>query len=315
MSVTLGAPRGMEAMDELARLPGVRRAEPFRVVDARIRAGTRHRRVAIEGVSSAATLRPPIDVEGRVREVRGAGLALAEGLAEVLGVELGEHVVVEVLEERRPVFTARVTALYSSFVGPGARMDASELARAMGEGPRVTGAHLLIDPARQRELDVALREAPLVVAASARSDTLRRFRETTTESMGFMAFFLVLFATVLVAGVVYNDARVTLAERGRELASMRVLGYRRGEVATIFLGETWLLAACGIPVGCVLGAGLAWVTLKGAESEMLRMPLTITTSTYAVTALVLIAAAVVSGLLCRRGLDRIDLVEVLKERS
>lgn len=315
MTVTLGAPRGTEALDELTRLPGVRRVELFRVVDARIRAGTRQRRVAVEGVSLDATLRPPIDIEGRVRAVPESGLALSEGLAEALGVRLGERVVIEVLEERRPVFTAEVTAVYSSFVGLGARMDALELARAMGEGPRVSGAHLLVDAAQQHELDEALREAPLVIAASARKDALRRFRETTAESMGFMAFFLVLFATVLVSGVVYNDARVTLAERGRELASMRVLGYRRGEVATIFLGETWLLAALGIPVGCALGAGLAWLTLRRAQSEMFRMPLSIDASTFAITALVLIAAAVVSGLLCRRGLDRIDLVEVLKERS
>jgi putative ABC transport system permease protein len=315
MTATLGTPRGAEAIDEFTRLPGVRRAEPFRVVDTRFRAGTRQRRVALEGVSPGATLRPPIDSEGRVRAVPASGLALSEGLAEALGVGVGEHVVVESLEERRPVFTAEVTAVYSSFVGLGARMDADELARALGEGPRVSGVHLLVDPAQRRELDEALREAPLVVGASARADTLRRFRETTAESMGFMAFFLVLFATVLVAGVVYNDARVTLAERGRELASMRVLGYRRGEVATIFLGETWLLAALGIPVGCGLGAGLAWFTLRRAQSEMFHMPLAIEASTYAITALVLIAAAVASGLLCRRGLDRIDLVEVLKERS
>ncbi len=315
MTVTLGAPRGPAAVAAFERLPGVRRAEPFRAVDVRVRHGARYRRVALEGVAPGATLRPPIDAEGAPRPVPARGLALSEGLADVLGVGLGDTVLVETLEGARPTFAAEVTGLYTALVGLGARMDARELARAIGEGPTYSGAHLLVDPAQRAALDEALRGAPLVIAAGAREDTLRRFRETTAESMGFMAFFLVLFAAVLVAGVVYNDARVTLAERGRELASMRVLGYRRGEVAAIFLGETWSLAAVGVPLGLVLGAGLAWVTLAGAATEMFRMTLHVAPSTYSITALVLAAAAVASGLVCRRGLDRLDLVEVLKERA
>lgn len=323
MTVTLGAPREEAALGALARMPGVRLAEGFRAVDARLWNGSRSRRVALEGVRGGATLRPPIDADGVVRPVPTRGVALSDGLAKALGLAVGDVVHVEVLEGARPVLTLDVTGVYSSFVGLGARMDADALARALGEGPTISGAHLALDALRREGLDGsgdgalhrALRGAPLVIAAGARQDTLRRFRETTAESMGFMAFFLVLFATVLVSGVVYNDARVTLAERGRELASMRVLGYRRGEVAGIFLGETWLLAALGVPVGFVAGLGLTWVTLRGAESEMFRMPLHVEPATYARTALVLVAAVVVSGLVCRRGLDRLALVEVLKERS
>jgi putative ABC transport system permease protein len=315
MVVTLGAPRQEDVLGELARLPGVRYAEPLRTVAARIRAGTRTRRVALEGIPADGTLRPPTDLHGRVVPVPSRGLALADALAELLGVVPGDTVVLEVLEERRPTLVLEVTQVFDSFMGLGARMASDELARVLGEGPRLSGALLLVDPSQRTALDEALRATPLVIGASARADALRRFEETTAESMGFMAFFLVLFATVLVAGVVYNDARVTLAERGRELASMRVLGYRRREVAGIFLGEVWSLAAVGVPVGCVLGVGLAWVTLEGAQSEMFRMNLSIAPASFAVTALVLCAAAVVSGIVCRRGLDRLDLVEVLKERS
>ncbi|MEZ6015765.1 MAG: ABC transporter permease [Planctomycetota bacterium] len=315
MTVTLGAAREEGALGALAGLPGVRYAEPFRAVAVRIRAGAHERRVALEGVRDGAILRPQIDLNGRRTGAPATGIALSDGLAEALAVAPGATVTVQVLEERRPTFDVTVTAVYASFVGMGARMDADALARALHEGPRISGAHLLIDPERRAELDDALRVTPLVVGASARADALRRFEESTGESMGFMTFFLVLFATVLVGGVVYNDARITLAERGRELASMRVLGYRRSEVAGILLGEIWTLAALGIPVGAVFGVGLAWIALRNAQSEMLRMPLDIDPSSFAIMTLVLATAAVVSGLVCRRGLDRLDLVEVLKERS
>lgn len=315
VTVTLGAPRSVHASGNLARLPGVRLAEPFRIVPARLRVGAAARRVAVEGFAPGTTLRPPVDERGRNRPVPDRGISLTTKLAEVLGVGVGDEVTVEVLEGERPTVDIEVTDLFSSFIGLGARMDSVALSRLVGEGPSLSGAHLLVDPARRRELDAALKETPLVAGVGSRIDSLRRFEESTAESMSFMAFFLVFFASVLVVGVVYNDARVALAERGRELASMRVLGYRRSEISAILLGELWLLALIAIPVGMLLGRALAWSTLRTFDSELFRLPLVILPATYAQVALVVATAAIVAGLVVRRRLDRLDMITVLKTRA
>lgn len=315
VTVTLGAPRSVATAGELARLPGVRLAEPFRVVPTRLRSGTVTRRVAVEGFTPGSTLRPPIDERGRTQPVPERGISLSTKLADVLGVVPGDEVTVEVLEGERPTVDIEVTDLFSSFVGLGARMDATALSRLVGEGPSLSGAHLLVDASRRPALDAELKRTPLVAGVGSRLDSLRRFEESTAESMSFMAFFLVFFASVLVIGVVYNDARVALAERGRELASMRVLGYRRSEISAILLGELWLLALLAIPVGMLLGRALAWSTLRSFDSELFRMPLVVLPSTYARVALVVAAAAVAAGLIVRRRLDRLDMITVLKTRA
>ncbi|MEM1452143.1 MAG: FtsX-like permease family protein [Planctomycetota bacterium] len=315
VTVTLGSPRAAGSLGEFARLPGVRHAEPFRIVASRLRSGPRSRRVAIEGFTPGGTLRPPIDESGRPRPVPDRGIVLTEKLADVLGVVPGDRVIVEILEGERPVVDVEVTDTYASFVGLSARMDATALSRLVGEGPSLSGAHLLIDVERKPDLDRYLKETPLVAGVGSRLDALRRFEESTAESMGFMAFFLVFFASVLVVGVVYNDARVALAERGRELASMRVLGYRRSEISAILLGELWLLALIAIPVGLGLGWLLAWATLQSMDSELFQLPLVVYPATYARVSLVVAGAAVVAGLVVRRRLDHLDMIEVLKTRA
>ena len=69
---------------------------------------------------------------------------------------------------------------------------------------------------------------PAVAGVALREMTLQNFRETMAENMNLQIFFNVMFAGIIAFGVVYNSARVSLSERSRELASLRVLGFTRG---------------------------------------------------------------------------------------
>ena len=115
--------------------------------------------------------------------------------------------------------------------------------------------------------------------------------------------------------MVYNTARITLSERSRELASLRVLGYTRGEVSYILLGELALLVFFAVPIGFGIGYLLAGVLASQAQTELFRIPLVIERGTYAFAALVVLAATAVSALIVRRQVDHLDLVEVLKARD
>jgi putative ABC transport system permease protein len=130
-----------------------------------------------------------------------------------------------------------------------------------------------------------------------------------------MIFMNVLFASIISFGVVYNAARVSLSERSRELASLRVLGFTRAEISLILLGELALVTCAALPVGAVLGYGLSLAVVRLVDSEVYRFPLTVTPQAVAGAFLTIIGSAAISGLAVRRKLDRLDLVAVLKTRE
>jgi putative ABC transport system permease protein len=125
----------------------------------------------------------------------------------------------------------------------------------------------------------------------------------------------VTLAVIIAFGVVYNSARIQLSEQARELASLRVLGFTRAEVAGVLLTEMTLLTAVAIPLGWVIGYGFGKILMYAFSSDLYRVPFTISTATYAKASLVVLGATAVSALIVRRRVDRLDLIAVLKTRD
>ena len=131
----------------------------------------------------------------------------------------------------------------------------------------------------------------------------------------FTGFFSV-FAVALGFGVINNSARIALSERGRELASLRVLGFSRAGISYILLGEMAILVLIALPFGCLFGWGMAWLLVTTTfENEMFRLPLVIHPSSYGTAILVVLLATIVSAALVRKRLDKLDLIAVLKTRE
>ena len=175
--------------------------------------------------------------------------------------------------------------------------------------------NLLVDPAARPAFYRDVKELPAVASLVLWDVSLRNFRETVAHNMLIMIVVYTLFAALIAIGVVYNSARIALSERGRELASLRVLGFTAGEVSWILLGELALLTLLSIPLGWLLGHGLAWLIVTGIDSELFRIPLIIGRETYAYASLIVLLAALVSGLIVRRRIARLDLIGVLKTRE
>ena len=316
VSVALVDARSRRALDELTHLPGVLAAEPYRVVAVRLRAGHRERREAITGVEPGADLNVVLDVDGAVVGVPPDGLMMSTKLADLLGVGPGDVVTVEAMEGRRPVRDIPVVGVFETYLGTPVYMDLGALNRLMYEGPSISGAHLLVDARSEAALYRELKDIPSVAAVSLRTASIESFRETLAETINFIIFFYILFGAVLTFGVVYNSARISLSERGRELASMRVLGFSRSEVSYIMLGELAVLTFVALAPGCLLGYGLAWfITEVALETELYRVPLVVARATYGIAVATVTVAAIVSTALVRRRIDRLDLVAVLKTRE
>lgn len=315
MSVVFNEPVPPEALTGIAALPGVLRVEGVRAVAVRIRHGHLVQRKSVGGIDPDATLSQLLDLDLRPISPPAEGIALSGKLAELVGVVPGDVVRIEVLEGRRPVFEVPVVRLVEQYVGAGAYMDQAVLARYLGEGPRLSAARLLIDTDRHTAVYQRLKEMPLVGGISDRIAERQVLRATIEESLSIMTAFNIGFAALIALGVVYNAARISLSERGHELASLMVLGYSRVEAAAILVGEIALLTLIALPIGCAAGWLLAGLLATAYETDLYRVPFIVHGSTYGMAMLVVIVSAIGSALVVARRVGRLDLIAVLKTRE
>jgi putative ABC transport system permease protein len=308
-------PRSGGAAHEIERLPGVMEIEPMRNVPARLKSGNRSRTLAITGLPPAPELNRIVDRDGRALSLPAHGLVLSKMLAGILGVEPGDSLQVEVLEGARPIRELPVMALVDDSMGLQAYMQLDAVRRMMREGGVLSGAAVTLDPAAVDEFYETVKAIPAVAAVSLREVMLQNFRETMAENMNVQIFFNVIFAGIIAFGVVYNSARVSLSERERELASLRVLGFTRGEISLILLGELSVVTVAALPTGAVIGYALGQLIMTGFNNEVYRLSFTVTPATIAWSFLIVIASAFISSLAVRRRLDALDLVGVLKTRE
>jgi putative ABC transport system permease protein len=315
LTVAFHEPLSSRVRHELAALPGVLRAEPFRVVPARLRFAQAQRRVPLFGLPARGELRRILGADGASFRPPREGVILTDKLAEILGVAPGDLLTVEVLEGERPTREVAVSGVVDELLGLNAYMEAGALHRLMREQGSWSGAFLRVDAAAAPALSAQLKRMPAVAGASSRLAMLEGFESTLARSFGIFTSVLVFFASVIACAMVYNAARIALSERGRELASLRVLGFTRREVAALLLGEQALVTLLAIPVGFWIGRQLCAALVAAYQWELFRMPMVLSLRSHVFAVVVIAAAALVSAAIVRRRLDRFDLVAVLKTRE
>jgi putative ABC transport system permease protein len=311
-TVVFYLPRSMGSIFEVRHWPGVRRAEPIRLTPARLRHAQISQRVAIHGLDEEASLTRLLDGKGREVSVPPQGIVLSDKLASLLKVQQGDQVAVEILEGMRRKTNVTVAAVVSEYVGITAYMNLDALNRLTGEAVGISGAQILFDPAETNAFFAALKRTPATGIVTLREPAIAAFRETLARSMLIIITFYAGFASVIAFGVVYNTARIALSERGRELASLRVLGFTKGEVAYILLGELAVFVVLALPVGSAIGYGLAWILSSAMETKLFRVPFVVDASTFGTAMAILLASSALSLIAVARRLGRLDLLAALK---
>ena len=315
MKVAFTEPTSRRALYELKELPGVQHAETYRTVPARLRFGNRSYKTVINGLEPDSSLHVLLDTDLRTVPLPPAGVVLNDYLGQFLGVKAGDLLTVEVLEGAKPVRQVPVVALVKLYLGVMGYMDVTALNRLMREGDAISGAYLVSDSLENEKLYRRFIDMPRVSGTVLRKNEIRNFHDVQAKGMLFFTFIATLMACSIAFGVVYNSARIALAERSRELSSLRVLGYTRGEISYILLGELGIITLIAIPLGFVIGYLLCGYIAQALASDLFRVPLMIESTTYALAAAVVLASAAISGLIVRHKLDHLDLVEVLKTRE
>ncbi len=310
-------PRATPVLHEVERLPGVLAAEPMRVVAADLVSRHRAHRGAVQGLAADARLTRIYDVDRGPIPLPREGLVLSRALADKLDVGVGDAVRVDMLEGRRPQVALTVSEIFSSYIGMLAYVDLEALNRMLGDRPVTGYVNAVIDEGMQGDLLRALKGLPSISTVALKSVAISNFHETIARSMMIFVGFFTAFSFALAFGVTYNTQRIALSERGRELATLRVLGFSRRDALYILVGETALLVVLALPLGCLAGYALTamFVNASGFQTELMRMPLVAEPSTYGAAGLVLIAASALSGVAMKRRVDRLDLISVLKTRE
>lgn len=315
MALNFTEPSAHRALYELASLPGVEHGEIFRQVPVRLRHEQRSYRTSIRGVESANQVKRLLDTDLRPIPIPGDGVLLTDYLGQMLGVQSGATLTVEVLEGRRRSYQVQVAGLVKEYLGTFVYMNIAALNQMLQEGPAISGVWLAVDAAAHADLHSHFKGMPRVASVVERTQDRENFLRIMDENMLYIAFIATVFSCIIAVGVVYNSARIILTERSRELASLRVLGFTRGEISYILLGELALLTVTALPLGLWLGYALCAYIAHHLQNELYRVPLVIDTETYAFAAAVVVLATTVSALLVRHKLDKLDLIAVLKTKE
>ncbi len=312
VTLSLVEPGPLRALADFRALPGVVHAEPFRSVPVELRAGNRTRRLGVSGIPSGSHLARVIDANDRRILLPPHGVVLSKALGDNLELKPGDTVILRVLEGKRPERSVPVAALAEDFAGIAAYMDMEALNRLLGEGDRINGARMTVAGGSWNEFLAAVKNTPQSAGVVIKEAVRASFRRTTAESIGLIQMIYLTFATAVAFGIVYNSARISLSERARELATLRVLGFTRGEVGSVLVGELVILTIIALPAGLVLGSFMAKAILVSVNTETVRLPLILTPANYAFAVLVVAVATALSAALACRKLNQLDLVGALK---
>ena len=313
--VTFIESRNSSALNAVMKMPGVLTAEPVRYVPVKLHSGHLTERVALIGVQHDARISQLLDSHLHSISIPSEGIALSEYLAKRLHVRIGDLITVETMSGKRPVAQMPITAIIKEYIGMSTYMDSRALDKFMREGPVISGVRIMLDQNGAPDLYETIKNTPAIASITLKSRALTSFQETLAETISISISFYLFFGGMIAFGVVYNSARISLSERARELASLRVLGFTKGEVSFIMLGELVILTLAALPVGALLGYGFAWLLALGFETEMFRIPLVVDSSTYATSMIVVLISSLISGAVVVSRINKLDLTAVLKTRD
>lgn len=303
------------ALEDVRNLPGVLQAESLQFQAAILRNGHLSKRVAVESRRPGNDLSRVLDADRNPLDVPPGGIVLSERLAGHLDVQRGDRIDVEFLSGKRETFSVNVINLVELHFGLGAYMDFEYVNALFRHMPRVSTVNITLDDQQTEALHAAIKDTPRISGIVEMNENRRSFQETIEQNIVVMNTIYIVVAVLITIGVTYNAARIQLSERARELASLRILGFGRGEVSYILVGEMMLIALIAQPLGWLIGSGIAHLMTNAFTSDLYAIPLVLKPATFTLASLVVLLAAFASVMMVRRRLDRLDLVSVMKTRE
>jgi putative ABC transport system permease protein len=313
--MTFPDPQDDSILRDVARLPGVLAVEPVRSTDVFLEAGSRRERNSLIGVARDARLNRVLDEHLNAVQPRADGLTLSQQLANKLDVRVGDIVRVSATDGHRATAQLPVVAIVKPYLAASAYMQMDALGRMLREPDRVTAVYLLIDQRQREAFSARAKQLPTIMSLSFVDNARNSMTRLLEQGSGFVATIFIVFSSMMAAGVAFSSARVTLAEQERDLATLRVLGFGRGEASYVLLAEMGALLLIALPLGCGVGVVLSRWLMSQFNTDLFNFPYVTNTVLYGRSVLFVAGAVIVATLFVRRGVDGLDLVGVLKSRD
>ncbi|MFZ5628729.1 MAG: ABC transporter permease [Spirochaetota bacterium] len=315
LTVSFLRPVSANVLDDLASRRGVQLAEGYRQVPVRLRHGQFTKELAITGLPDDAQLRRVADKNSQIVALPPEGVLLNTNIAKKMGLKPGDTIELELLEGNRRKVRVTIANLVEEILGQGCYMRIAALNHLLGEEHSITTAALRIDPHEQDALIAHLKKSSAIASIDTREGTLKIFYEMMSRSMLAMITIVIIFASAISIGVVYNTAMILLSERTFELGSLRILGFTKVEVFEMIASELGTTVLASILPGCVFGYFFAWLLMNTVDTEEFTIKLMITNRTYVTAILMSLGTAVISFVILFFRIRKMDLVSVLKVRE
>jgi putative ABC transport system permease protein len=317
IDLTFKDERGIEALTEAANLPGVDRAEPLLAVGCTFFHGPYRKKGGITGLAPGATLTVPRDIDARPIRVPDSGLAMSRKLAEILHLKRGDVVRFRPVKGLRRMHEAQVVEISDSYLGTTVYADIHYLSRLIGEDFALTGVQLATDqnPAHTAALYRQLKRMPALQGVHSRADMIRNLEKSLLDLIWISVLVLVLFAGVVFFGSILNSSLVSLAERQREVATLRVLGYGPWEIGSLLLRESLIVTLIGTVLGMPIGYGLSELIARAYDTEMFRFPVVSSAGTWIWTLVLAVVFALSAHLAVQWAVHRTDWLEALQAKE
>lgn len=300
------------AILSVANMPGIIRAEPYRTTTVRVRSNRKSEKLTLMGYPENAELGQVLDKDLEAMEPMKTGLMLSDRLANKLDVNVGDSVEVVLLNYGDRIENVRVTGIVQSYVGLVAIMNLQAMDRLLPLGPRVSGARIKIDNAKLKEFYASVKNTPAIGSVAVQGLSRQKFRDIIEENISISMSVYIALAVIISFGVVYNTSRILLSERSRELASLRVMGFTKVEVARVLIIELSIIVLLAQPLGWLIGYVISNLVVLGFETDLFRLPLIMQSDTFGFASLVAISTSIVTALFVARRISSLDMVGVLK---
>ncbi|MBN1591607.1 MAG: FtsX-like permease family protein, partial [Pirellulales bacterium] len=317
IDLTLGHERGEEVLLEAARLPGVDRAEPQLNVPGTFSNGHREKKGAITGLAPQARLTIPRNLEKEPIRIPSDGLAMTRQLAEALGLERGQWVTFQPTKGLRQPVRVPVLEISDSYLGMAVYTDIRFLSRLVGEELAINRIQLSTDrdPAHLAALYHDLKQLPLLEGVDCRTDMVRNLEETLIQNTYASLVPMIIFAGILFFGAILNSSLISLAERQRELATLRVLGYGPWKLGSLLLRESMITTLLGAILGMPLGYGLTMAVARMYASDLFRFPVVSNATVWIATAALAVVYGLSAHLFVQAAVHRMDWLEALQTKE
>ncbi|MHB8157314.1 MAG: FtsX-like permease family protein [Desulfocucumaceae bacterium] len=301
---------------DISRIEGVIKAEPVLEIPAKIYFQGKAQEDTLQGISPDATLKRLEDQNEHPLRVAGEGVLIGEKTANKLGVREGGQVEIETLLGTGPSRRARLTVvgINRQLVGGGSYISLEQANLVLQERHLASGVMLKVDPGRSVAVEEELENMNGVSSILSRQKELDNFNKNM-EAMVYSIAIMIAFSVVLGFAIVYNASVISFAERKRELASLRVLGFTTSEVSGLLLKENLLQSLLGVAIGLPFGRLMGQGYVSAVSSDLFTMPVVVYPMTYFWSALGGVLFIGVAHLLAVRGVKKLDLVDVLKNRD